>query len=51
MEISIFAESVKRLYQDDMLDKDKVIDLYKNRKLTIEETNYVLDSIEDSNTL
>ena len=51
MGISIFAESVKRLYQDGMLDKEKIMDLYKNGKLTIEEVNYVLDSNSDSNTL
>lgn len=44
MHISILAESVKRLYTDGMLDKDKILDLYKNGKLTIEEVNYVLDS-------
>lgn len=46
MQISILAESVKRLYTDGMLDKDKILDLYKNGKLTIDETNYILDSQE-----
>ena len=46
MQISILAESVKRLYTDELLDKDKILELYKNGKLTIEETNYILDSQE-----
>lgn len=44
MEMSIFAESVKRLYVDKMLDKDKIMELYKNGKLTIEEVNFILDA-------
>lgn len=51
MRISIFAESVKRLYRDDKLDKDKIMELYKEKKITIEETNYILDSNKDSNAL
>ena len=49
--MSQFVESVKRLYTDGFIDKDKVIELYKNGKLTIEETNFILDSQEDSNAL
>lgn len=44
MGISIFTESVKRLYQDKMLDKDKIMELHKNGKLSIEEINYILDA-------
>ena len=44
MNISIFAESVKRLYRDNMLDKDKIMELHKNGKLSIEEINYILDA-------
>lgn len=43
MRISIFAESVKRLYQDNMLNKDKIMELHKNGKLSIDEINYILD--------
>ena len=46
-----FVESVKRLYLDNMLDKDKIMELYKNKKLTVEEVNFILDSSKDSNTL
>lgn len=44
MRISIFAESVKRLYKDSMLDKDKIMELHKNGKLSIDEINYILDA-------
>ena len=46
MGISIFAESVKRLYADGMLDMDKIIELKQNGKLTIEEVNYILDNAQ-----
>lgn len=44
MRISIFAESVKRLYQDGYIDKDKIFELKQNEKLTIDEVNYILDA-------
>lgn len=43
MRISIFAESVKRLYQDSMINRDKIMELHKNGKLSIDEINYILD--------
>lgn len=42
--MSQFVESVKRLYADGFIDKDKVLELKQNGKLTIEEINYILDS-------
>ena len=44
MEVSVFAESIKRLYFDEMLNKEKIMELHKNGKLTIEEINYILDN-------
>lgn len=44
MNISIFAESVKRLYTDGLLDKEKILELKQNGKLTIEEVNFILDN-------
>ena len=44
MRISIFAESVKRLYVDRKIEKDKIMELRKNGKLTIDEMNYILDA-------
>ena len=42
--MSQFVESIKRLYTEGFIDKDKVLELKQNGKLTIEEVNYVLDS-------
>jgi hypothetical protein len=39
-----FVESVKRLYQDGMLDKEKILELKQNGKLTIEDINYILEA-------
>lgn len=39
-----FVESMRRLYQNKMVDKDKIMELYKNGKLTIEEVNFILDA-------
>ena len=39
-----FVESIKRLYQKGMIDKDKIMELRKNCKLTTEEVNYLLDA-------
>lgn len=44
MRISIFVESIKRLYMDGKIDKEKILELKKDSKLTIEETNYILDA-------
>lgn len=43
MEASVFAESVKRLYNDGYIEKDKIMELRKNGKLSIEEVNFILD--------
>lgn len=39
-----FVESIKRLYQDGMLDKEKILELKQNGKLTIEDINYILEA-------
>ena len=44
MKISIFAESIKRLYMDEKVDKEKVVNLCKNGKLTEDEKNYILEA-------
>lgn len=44
MRISIFAEAIKRLYVDEKIKKEKVIELHKNSKLTIDEVNYILEA-------
>lgn len=44
MGISIFAEAIKRLYMNEKIDKEKIMELKKNGKLTIEELNYILEA-------
>lgn len=44
MEIGIFAESIKRLYADGKIEKEKILELKKDGKLTIEEVNYILEA-------
>lgn len=44
MEISIFVESIKRLYMNNKIDKEKILELKQNGKLTIEEINYILEA-------
>lgn len=42
--MSIFAECVKCLYVENKIDKEKIMELRKNGKLTIDEVNYILDA-------
>lgn len=44
--MSQFVESVKRLYADGMLDKEKILELKQNGKLTIEEVNFIFDNAQ-----
>ena len=38
-----FVESLKRLYANGKLDKEKIIELYKNGKITENEKSYILE--------
>lgn len=40
---TLFVESIKRLYKDGKINKEKVAQLYENGKITREELDYVLD--------
>lgn len=40
---SIFVESMRRLYRDDKVDEQKIIELYVSGKITEEEKKYILD--------
>ena len=42
--MNMFVESVKRLYDENFIDKDKVLELKQNGKLTIEEVNYIFET-------
>ena len=39
-----FIESMKRLYADKKVDEKKIVDLCKNKKITEEEKQYILDA-------
>lgn len=43
---SIFVESVRRLYRDNKVSEDKVVELYKNKKITEEEKLYILRAVK-----
>lgn len=38
-----FVESLKRLYADGKLNEKKIIELYKNSKITEKEKKYILE--------
>lgn len=38
-----FVESIKRLYEDKKVSKEKVIELFNNGKITLNEKNYILN--------
>ena len=42
--MNIFVESLKRLYQDDKISVEKIIELSKNNKITEEEKEYILNA-------
>jgi len=41
--MSQFVESLKRLYQNHMIDENKVIELFKNNKITESDKDYILN--------
>lgn len=38
-----FVESMKRLYKDGKVTKEKIVKLYESKKITEEELSYILD--------
>lgn len=42
---SVFVESMRRLYRDGQVDKNKIITLFKNSKITEEEKDYILNAL------
>lgn len=38
-----FVESMKRLYEGHMINEDKIIELYNNGKINMDEKNYILN--------
>ena len=43
----LFVESIRRLYADNKVSKNKILELYENKKITEEEMNYILDVDSD----
>ena len=39
----LFIESLKRLYRDGKIDKEKIVELYESGKITEKEKMYILD--------
>ena len=37
-----FVESIKRLYQNEKIEKSKIVELFESGKITEEEQNYIL---------
>jgi hypothetical protein len=42
---SVFVESMRRLYRDGQVDKNKIIMLFQNGKITEEEKDYILNAL------
>ena len=40
--MSIFIESVRRLYLDGKINEERILELYEDGKITIEEKLYIL---------
>lgn len=39
----LFVESIKRLYESNKIDKQKVLKLFESKKITREELDYILN--------
>ena len=39
----LFVESIRRLFKDGKISKEKVLELFQNGKLTEEELKYILE--------
>lgn len=40
----LFVESIRRLYKEGRITKDKVLELFKNKKITADEMEYILSN-------
>lgn len=43
----LFVESIRRLYKDGKISKEKVVQLYESEKITREELDYILNVNSD----
>ena len=44
-EFSVFVESMRRLYRDGKVDKDKIVELFESKKISEEEKTYILNAL------
>lgn len=44
-EFSVFVESMRRLYRDGKVKKEKVVELFESGKITEEEKLYILNAL------
>ena len=44
-EFSVFVESMRRLYRDGKVNKNKIVALYESGKITDEEKSYILNAL------
>lgn len=42
---SVFVEAMRRLYRDGQVNKEKIISLFNNGKITEEEKVYILNAL------
>ena len=42
---SVFVESMRRLYRDGKVSKEKIVELYENGKINDEEKSYILNAL------
>ena len=42
---SVFVESMRRLYRDGQIGKEKIVALFENGKITEEEKLYILNAL------
>lgn len=40
----LFVESIRRLYKEGKITKDKVLELFNNKKITADEMEYILSN-------
>lgn len=42
---SVFVESMRRLYRDGQISKNKIVELHESGKITEEEKSYILNAL------
>lgn len=43
--MSVFVESMKRLYSRGKINKEKIVELYESGKITEKEMSYILNAL------